>query len=236
MVTQVITCYHCGSENIVKNGRAPNGKQKYLCHDCGRQSREHIPTLTPMTHKGVRRSCALTRSALASEALPAPSVFHATPLPVGSKKAARLPSLERTLLPAPSSQKKEGGHILLELDELWSFVGRKADKRWVWIALARHTRRVLAYDVIGDRSERSCRRSWERIPESYKGGGGCSTRAIFGRHTGRLSRRSVMRRWAREAESWRMWRGGTTPCASVWLASFARRSLSPSRTRCTRSV
>ena len=41
MVTQVIICYHCDSENIVKNGRAPNNaKQKYLCHDCGRQSRE----------------------------------------------------------------------------------------------------------------------------------------------------------------------------------------------------
>src|ERR687884_243520 len=40
MVTRVITCYQCDSENIVKNGKAPNGKQKYLCHDCGRQSRE----------------------------------------------------------------------------------------------------------------------------------------------------------------------------------------------------
>jgi transposase-like protein len=41
MVTQVITCYHCDSQNIVKNGFAPNnGKQKYLCHDCHRQSRE----------------------------------------------------------------------------------------------------------------------------------------------------------------------------------------------------
>ena len=41
MVTQIITCYHCGGENIVKNGKAPNnGKQEYLCHDCGRQSRE----------------------------------------------------------------------------------------------------------------------------------------------------------------------------------------------------
>ena len=40
MVTQSVICYHCGSENIVKNGRAPNGKQKYLCHDCARQSRE----------------------------------------------------------------------------------------------------------------------------------------------------------------------------------------------------
>ncbi len=41
MLTRIITCYHCDSEKIVKNGKAPNGKQKYLCHDCGRQSREH---------------------------------------------------------------------------------------------------------------------------------------------------------------------------------------------------
>ena len=58
---------------------------------------------------------------------------------------------------------------MLELDELWSFVGKKADKRWVWIALVRHTRQVVAY-VIGGRGELTCRRLWDRIPESYKGG------------------------------------------------------------------
>ena len=41
MVTEVIYCRHCGSDDVVKNGLAPNnGKQKYLCHACGRQSRE----------------------------------------------------------------------------------------------------------------------------------------------------------------------------------------------------
>ncbi len=41
MVTEVITCPHCGSDDIVKNGFAPkSGKQKYLCHACGRQSRK----------------------------------------------------------------------------------------------------------------------------------------------------------------------------------------------------
>jgi transposase-like protein len=40
MIIEVVTCYHCGGENIVRNGKAPNGKQKYLCRDCGRQSRE----------------------------------------------------------------------------------------------------------------------------------------------------------------------------------------------------
>ena len=40
MVTEVITCPHCGSADIVKNGFALNGKQKYLCHACTRQSRK----------------------------------------------------------------------------------------------------------------------------------------------------------------------------------------------------
>lgn len=40
MVTQIIGCYHCGSEELVKNGHAPNGKQKYLCRSCGKSSRE----------------------------------------------------------------------------------------------------------------------------------------------------------------------------------------------------
>ena len=41
MVTEVITCRHCRSDDVVKNGFAPNnGKQKYLCHACGRQSRQ----------------------------------------------------------------------------------------------------------------------------------------------------------------------------------------------------
>ena len=41
MVTEVITCHHCGSADVVKNGCAPNnGTQKYLSHACGRQSRQ----------------------------------------------------------------------------------------------------------------------------------------------------------------------------------------------------
>ena len=59
----------------------------------------------------------------------------------------------------------------LELDELWSFVSKKANKRWVWIALCRLTRQVVAY-VIGDRSEKSCRELWEQIPEAYRVGDG----------------------------------------------------------------
>ena len=40
MVTKIVACRHCDSKNIVKNGIAPNGKQKYRCKDCKKQSRE----------------------------------------------------------------------------------------------------------------------------------------------------------------------------------------------------
>ena len=34
-----LPCRHCGSDQLVRYGIAPNGKQKYLCHACGKQSR-----------------------------------------------------------------------------------------------------------------------------------------------------------------------------------------------------
>jgi insertion element IS1 protein InsB len=53
------------------------------------------------------------------------------------------------------------------LDELWTFVLRKSDATWIWIALCRHSRQVVAF-VVGDRSEASCRRLWDAIPEGYR--------------------------------------------------------------------
>ena len=76
------------------------------------------------------------------------------------KKAEDLPPLSDTLLPA------EKGDVL-ELDELWSFVGSKANARWVWIALCRQTRQVVAY-FVGDRSAQSARALRARIPPDYR--------------------------------------------------------------------
>ncbi len=51
------------------------------------------------------------------------------------------------------------------MDELWTFVGKKEQARWLWIALERRTRRVLAW-VLGDRSEATAFRLWDRLPLS----------------------------------------------------------------------
>ena len=44
---------------------------------------------------------------------------------------------------------------------------KRAGKRWIWIALSRATRQVVAY-VIGDRSQESCQKLWAAIPEAYR--------------------------------------------------------------------
>jgi len=71
-----------------------------------------------------------------------------------------LPALRTTLLPAQPDEE-------LELDEAWSFVFKKTNKRWLWTVMCRRTRQIIAI-AIGDRSEKTCRRLWKRIPVSYR--------------------------------------------------------------------
>lgn len=56
---------------------------------------------------------------------------------------------------------------MLELDEVWSFVQKKANKRWLWLALCRRTRQIVAF-VIGDRSVKTCRKLFLKLPEAYR--------------------------------------------------------------------
>lgn len=36
-----LKCYHCQGENLVRNGKTHNGKQRYRCYDCGQMSRDN---------------------------------------------------------------------------------------------------------------------------------------------------------------------------------------------------
>jgi insertion element IS1 protein InsB len=53
-----------------------------------------------------------------------------------------------------------------EADEMWSFVGKKANKQWVWVALDAKTHQVMAFHV-GDRSRESAEQLWAKIPAMY---------------------------------------------------------------------
>jgi IS1 family transposase len=79
---------------------------------------------------------------------------------LAQKKDASNPTIEATLLPVQDDD-------ILELDEMGSFVLKKVNKRWLWVAICRRTRQIVAF-ALGDRSEATCKILWERIPEPYK--------------------------------------------------------------------
>ena len=49
---------------------------------------------------------------------------------------------------------------------------KEHNKSWIWIALCRKTRQVVAR-AVGDRSEKTCRELWNAIPEVYRKKGHC---------------------------------------------------------------
>ena len=50
---------------------------------------------------------------------------------------------------------------------MWSFVGKKANKQWIWLAMDAKTRQVMAFHV-GDRGRESAKQLWANIPAGYQ--------------------------------------------------------------------
>jgi len=71
-----------------------------------------------------------------------------------------LPPLQETVAEAEDDD-------VLELDEVCSFVQNKKNKRWLWLAMCRRTRQIVAF-AIGDRSAKTCRRLFQKLPPKYR--------------------------------------------------------------------
>jgi insertion element IS1 protein InsB len=149
-------CPRCNSSKYKKNGHIYNGKQNHHCHDCGRQfvqcceqfllsddTRALIERLLVerISLRGICRTVGVGLKWLLGflvqrfEALPA----HLYVQPVTGHGNVILRRLE------------------MEADEMASFVQKKANKQWIWIAMDATTRQVIAFHV-GDRSCRSAKR------------------------------------------------------------------------------
>lgn len=158
-VTITYHCHQCGSTNIVKNGTNKCGNPQYHCKDCGAYR-----VLAPKRRHG-KREQAMIRRAYKERASRRGleriwGVARQTVARWLQALVRTLPALKETLVPARPDD-------VLELDELWSFVLNKSRTRWLWTALCRRTRHMVAF-VLGDRSEQTCRRLGRKIPDQYK--------------------------------------------------------------------
>ncbi|PHN02381.1 IS1 family transposase [Flavilitoribacter nigricans] len=163
----MILCPSCQSIKIVKNGKTYYGKQNHKCKDCGRQfvlnNRHYIKQgQREMIRKALNERISLLGICrVFSVSLPwlldfAESVWKAVPMDIGLSE-----SWLKKLRP------KKAQLIVLQLDEAWSFVDNKSQKRWIWVAFDPVNRLVVAFH-IGNRGKESAKALWRNIPAGYK--------------------------------------------------------------------
>jgi IS1 family transposase len=70
-------------------------------------------------------------------------------------------------LPIHLPQESEVDLWCLEADEMWTFVGKKANKQWIWLALERETRQIVGY-WVGSRDEEGAWGLWYSIPKAIR--------------------------------------------------------------------
>jgi insertion element IS1 protein InsB len=64
--------------------------------------------------------------------------------------------------------------LILECDELWSFVGSKAEQAWLWLALDLDTCLIVG-GAIGPRDKETAEELWYSLPPEYRQQAVCFT-------------------------------------------------------------
>jgi insertion element IS1 protein InsB len=59
------------------------------------------------------------------------------------------------------------GRVEGEADEMCSFVQQKAHKQWLWLAMERTIRQIIAFQV-GERTRESASQLWANLPAMYR--------------------------------------------------------------------
>ena len=158
-------CPDCHSCNIKKNGYTHYGKQNHKCKLCNRQfvlnndhtvksdRRDRIKKALKerISLRGICRIFEVSMNWLQPFAR---NLWQQTPDNLG---------LSWHLI----TQIKKLQVFGIQADEMWSFVQRKKQKRWIWIAYDPVHRLVIAYH-IGNRGIKAANQFWKKIPVTLR--------------------------------------------------------------------
>lgn len=163
-LTMICKCPSCSTHLIKKNGHIHNGKQNYRCLNCNKQFvLEPTQKIIDIHTKNLIRKTLLERISLEGVC----RVFDVSMpwlLDFIDKVIAELPQdLNAEIL-------QEGDEIeviLLQADELWSYVGSKKNPQWLWLIMHSKTRQVIAME-IGPRDKKTAEKLFFKLPEPLK--------------------------------------------------------------------
>jgi IS1 family transposase/DNA-directed RNA polymerase subunit RPC12/RpoP len=160
----MIKCPKCGSERCVKSGHIHTGAQRYVCKDCGRQFIEN-PRQKRVSSEKKSLVERLLLERISLEGIMRAAEVGATWLQWHVNKVYA--GVKRTFADEPAPC----GELVVECDEMWSFVGNKDEKRWIWLATDQTTpgkKGRIVGCFIGDRSAETARKLWESMPAAYQ--------------------------------------------------------------------
>ncbi|MEB3828480.1 IS1 family transposase [Phormidium sp. CCY1219] len=154
------SCPTCLSNKIIKNGSTHHKKQKYLCKECGRQFVE-LPQ-----KKYISSEFKTLIDRLLLEKIPLAGIARALDVSYTWLQNYVNKKYEETPREIKVSEKQKGKSTI-QCDELWSFVGKKENKIWSWLALDVKTREIVGV-FLGDRSKKSAEKLWDSLPPVYR--------------------------------------------------------------------
>lgn len=159
-----ISCPQCSSQAVRKNGSIHNGKQKYECISCNRQFVENPQNkvIPEDTKERIRRSL-LERVSLEGIC----RIFDISMPWLLEFMSTTIESLPEDLNATVLAENDEFEVLVLEMDELWSFVGNRKNDQWLWIAMHSKTRQIIAFHV-GKRDKSSGEALMAKIPTDLK--------------------------------------------------------------------
>ena len=152
-IKTVLKCPGCISTNIVKNGIKCYGKQNYLCKNCKRQfvgnhNLTYLGCHSKLIHKielMLVRGCGIRDIAQIER--------------VSEKKVLSILVKSSKIISPKQSYYDE-----LEVDEFWTYVSNKTQKKWLIYAYHRKTGEIVAW-VWGGRNLKTARRLRQKLKD-----------------------------------------------------------------------
>ena len=154
MVLNPIKCPVCGKTNISKNGKTRKGIQRYICNDKGCPQKSFLIDYTYNGCKPGIDEQIIDMAANASGIRDTARVLKISKQKVTDtlkKRGKTIHKVNIKYINGIDTGKVEVEIVFweqvdaAELDEMWSYVQKKANQRWLWLAIDRNTRNVLAY-------------------------------------------------------------------------------------------
>lgn len=142
---------NCQSTKIVKNGNKKNKKQNYLCKTCKRQFiGDHN-----LTYKGWASYIAAKILLLLARNAGIRDIAEIENISI-KKVLSVLINFNREIKP------KQLFYNSLQVDELWTFVGKKRNKKWLIYAYSPETKEVVTW-VWGGRNKKTAQKLREKL-------------------------------------------------------------------------